>query len=117
MHFALPSKTSHPPYARASTGASANFRRQKQVQIAGYVVLALLTFYLALKSLLYLTAPGEIEDGVAAIEGRQDIVLVTVFDNDTMSEDYIRLVRANREDYAARHGIDNAETPEAHAEC
>ncbi|KIV80971.1 hypothetical protein, variant [Exophiala sideris] len=108
MHFALPSKASHPPYARASTSASANFRRQKQLRIVGYVVLGLLTLYLALKSILYLTASGDVvEDGVGTIEGRQDIVLVTVFDNNTMSEDYIRLVKANREDYAARHGYKN----------
>lgn len=106
MHFALPPrKSTHPPYARAGTSASANFRRQKQLQIAGYVVLGVLTFYLAVRFLYHSGRWGDHDDGPGAIEGRQDIVLVTVFDNRTMSEDYMEIVRTNREDYAARHGI------------
>jgi len=108
MHFALPPrKTSQPPpYARANASASAALRRRKQLQLLGYVVLGLLTFYLALRY-IFSNWVEDAEDGPGAIEGHQDIVLVTVFNNNTMSENYMRMVTANREDYAARHGYKN----------
>lgn len=106
MHFALPPrKTSQPPpYARGNTSGSATYRRRKQLQVLSYAVLGLLTFYLVLKLVLYASSAGDNEDGPSTIEGSQDIVLVTVFDNETMSEDYMRIVKVNRDDYAARHG-------------
>ncbi len=108
MHFALPPrKSSQPPiYARNNSSAAATLRRRRQLQLAGYVVLGLLTLYLILK-FIFLSGKSavELEDGSGAIEGRQDIVLVTIFDNATMSEDYMKMVRANRDDYAARHGM------------
>jgi hypothetical protein len=66
-------------------------------------VLGLLTFYLALRYIFSIWVE-DAEDGPGAIEGHQDVVLVTVFNNKLMSEDYMRMVTANREDYAARHG-------------
>jgi mannan polymerase II complex MNN11 subunit len=107
MHFALPPrKSSQPPiYARTNSSAAASLRRRKQLQLVGYVVLSLLTLYLILSfTLLSDKSADDLEDGSGAIEGHQDIVLVTIFDNATMSEDYMKMVRANREDYAARHG-------------
>lgn len=107
MHFALPPrKTSHPPpYARTNISAAA-LRWRKQLKYVGYAVLGLLTFYLLLK--FTLSDSAETDDGPSAIEGPQHIVLVTVLDNKTMSEDYMQIVRTNRDYYAARHGECNA---------
>ena len=74
------------------------------LQLLAYTVLSLLTLYLVVKLFLSFTAADGHEDAISAIEGAQDIVIVTVFDNTSMSEDYIRMVRVNRDDYAARHG-------------
>ncbi|KIX02117.1 uncharacterized protein Z518_08056 [Rhinocladiella mackenziei CBS 650.93] len=108
MHFALPPrKTSHPPpYARYAPTASTPQRRRKQLQLLGFVVLGLLALSLGLKFILSGSAEDP-DDGPSAIEGRQDIVLVTVFDHESMSEDYMRMVRANRDHYATRHGYKN----------
>jgi len=65
-------------------------------------VLGALTLYLALKYILSLKLSNGDDNG--NIEGKQDIVIVTVFDEQKMSKDAIRMVKANRDDYAARHG-------------
>lgn len=107
MHFALPPrKTSHPPpYVRSSNLTAAAQRRRKQVQLLAYIVLGLLTLLLVARLYLSWDSAGSHDNGMNSIEGPQDIVIVTVFDNATMSEDYMRIVQANRNDYAARHGI------------
>ena len=106
MHFALPPrKTSHPPpYVRNSNLTVAAQRRRKQIQLLAYLVLGLLTLYLVYEFLLPFTVRHGHENDAGAIEGPQDVVIVTVFDNATMGEDYMKIVRANRVDYAARHG-------------
>lgn len=105
MHFALPPrKPSHPlPYARKPTPTANAQRRRRQLQILGYVTLGALTLLLVLK---YIWSSGlnGVEDGPSEIEGRQDIVIVTVFNNDTMGDEYVRMIRSNRDHYAARHG-------------
>ena len=105
MHFALPPrKTSHPPpYVRNSNLTAAAQRRRKQIQLLAYFVLGLLTLYLAVKFIFSFNPVDQHDNGAGQIEGPQDIVIVTVFDNATMSEDYMRIVRANRDDFAARH--------------
>ncbi len=107
MHFALPPrKTSHPPpYVRNSNLTAAAQRRRKLIQLLAYAVLSLLTLYLVYEFVSAFRVGNGREDDATAIEGPQDVVIVTVFDNATMSEDYMRIVRANRVDYAARHGI------------
>ncbi|KIW96304.1 uncharacterized protein Z519_03373 [Cladophialophora bantiana CBS 173.52] len=110
MHFALPPrKTSHPPpYVRNSNlTTAASQRRRKQIQLGAYLVLGILTLYLVARFVLSLGLTGVHDDGATAIEGPQDIVIVTVFDNETMSEDYMRIVKTNRDDYARRHGYRN----------
>lgn len=105
MHFALPPrKTSHPPPYVRNGFPSAAQRRRRLIQFAAYTVLGLLTLYLVAKFIISYNPAVDIEDGPGAVEGPQDVVLVTMFDNATMSEDYMRIVRANRDDYAARHG-------------
>ncbi|KIW24944.1 uncharacterized protein PV07_10622 [Cladophialophora immunda] len=109
MHFALPPrKTSHPPpYVRNSNLTAASQRRRKQFQLGAYFVLGILTLYLVVRFVLSFDLTGEHNDGATSIEGPQDIVLVTVFDNETMNEDYMRIVKTNRDDYARRHGYKN----------
>ncbi|ETI27840.1 hypothetical protein G647_00289 [Cladophialophora carrionii CBS 160.54] len=109
MHFALPPrKTSHPPpYVRNSNLAAAAQRRRKQIQLLAYVVLGVLTVYLILKAFLSFRAADAHDTGASSIDGPQDIVIVTVFDHATMSEEYMGIVRLNRDDYAARHGYKN----------
>lgn len=108
MQFAIPPrKTSQPPlYARTNASASAAYKRRRQLQLLGYIVLGLLTFYLTL-SFCFSGWSEDAEDGSAVIEGHQDVVLVTIFDSKTMSDDYMKIVKVNREDYAARHGMNN----------
>ncbi|KAJ9608134.1 putative alpha-1,6-mannosyltransferase mnn11 [Cladophialophora chaetospira] len=109
MHFALPPrKTSQPPpYVRNSNLTAAAQRRRKQIQLLAYAVLGLVTLYLVYEFFLSFRAVEGTEDGAESIQGLQDVVIVTVFDNATMSEDYVRMIRANRDDYAARHGYKN----------
>ncbi len=71
------------------------------MQLLGYAVLGILTLYLFYSYLASSTAAAH--DG--EIEPNPDIVMVTVFDEKTMSKEYIRMIKANREDYAARHGM------------
>lgn len=72
----------------------------------GYIVLGLLTFLLTLRFCLSRWS-ADAEDDTAVMEGQQDVVLVTVFDTKIMSEDYMKIVKLNREDYATRHGMNN----------
>lgn len=104
MHFALPPrKTSHPPpYARNTSNTLAH-RRRRQLQLVGYVILAVLTLYLALKYILRADA-DHTKTGPSDIDGPQDIVIVTVFEDGLMSENYIHMVKKNRDHYAAQHG-------------
>ena len=102
MHFALPPrKTSHPPpYARAAQKSAATQRRRR-IQLLGYVVLSALTIYLIVRYVLS-TRSTHSQDG--AIEEDPAITIVTMFDEVKMSKAYIDLIKANRDDYAARHG-------------
>lgn len=99
MHFALPPrKTSQPPlYARASRKPP-RFR-QHQLRILGYVIFGILGVYLLFH---YVAASSAIEEFVPS--STPPVVIVTVFDEQRMSEDYIHKIKANREDYAVRHG-------------
>jgi len=79
----------------------------------GYAVLAMLTLYLVLRYILLADSDhvGS-STGRSGIEGPQDIVLVTVFDEEVMSQNYIRMVRTNRNHYAAKHGMTIKDEPE-----
>lgn len=104
MHFALPPRkgAQSPPYARAAARISAT-RRTKRFQLAGYCLLGLLTIWLLLRYTL-LNSSTELPALVQDLE--PNIVIVTVLDDDpaVMSEEYIRKIKANRDDYASRHG-------------
>ena len=96
MHFALPPrKTSHPPpYARASRSSPI---RRKQLQLGALVLSAvLLLIYLGTS----LFKPGR--ERIPA--GTADVVIVTVLDDATMSQDYIDRIVENRKYYAEKQG-------------
>src|SRR5271168_1040218 len=102
MHFALPPRKSSnpPPYARAAAARSASNRRKKLFQLGGYVVLGILTIYL-LVHYCFFSSPQpsrDDEEALHASPGGPEVVIVTVFDHDEMSEDYIRKIKINRED-------------------
>ena len=103
MHFALPPrKTSQPPpYARPAVRPHSTARR-RQLQLLGYAVLGILTIYLLYSWLRGSASPGA---NNGEIEADPDVVIVTVFDEKFMSKEYISMIKANREDYAARHGM------------
>ena len=99
MHFALPPrKTSQPPpYARASRKPPAF--GQQHWRILGYAVCIVLTIYLLFH---YVSFPIRLQESVPP--GTPSVVIVTVFDEKHMSDDYVEKIKANREDYALRHG-------------
>ncbi len=99
MHFALPPrKTSQPPpYARASRKTS--YVRQQQLRLVGYIGCSILIIYLLFRYVSFSDALVE-----STPPGTPPVVIVTVFDEQHMSDEYITNIRANREDYAARQG-------------
>lgn len=98
MQFALPPrKTSHPPpYARPVRLPT---DRRRQQLLGGLLVFTVLTLYLLVS---WIRSPGNYRDHAPA--GSPDVVIVTVFDTASMSEEYISKIKENREDYAQRHG-------------
>ena len=105
MHFALPPrKTSHPPpYARAAAARNSSERRRKLCQLGSYIVLGVLTIYLILHYAFSSPHTG-MEEIERIPSGTAPVVIVTVLDEEHMSPAYIQKIKANREDYASRHG-------------
>lgn len=100
MHFALPPrKTSFPPpYARVSAQNASSQRRRLFTSLASFLA-GLVTIYLIF-SISYL-GDTSVSDG--AIKKDASVVIVTVLD-DSLSEEYVSLIKKNRDDYASRHG-------------
>ena len=105
MHLALPPrKTSYSPlYALSAATRNSSERRRKLYQLSSYVVLGTLTIYL-----IFRYAFSSRQTGVEEIEpipaGTPPVVIVTVFDDEQTNPDYVQKIKANREDYASRHG-------------
>lgn len=101
MHFALPPrKTSFPPpYARVSA-LNTSSQRRRQIQYLAYFVFGILTIYLVFNFFSLDAAAGQ--DG--NISEDASVVIVTVFDESSMNEEYISMIKKNRDDYASRHG-------------
>ena len=78
-------------------------RRQqmKAFAILGCVVLTILVFFFRIFSSSSASLNGLSETFVP--NGPQ-VVIVTVLDTENYSEQYMRRIKQNREDYAARHG-------------
>jgi hypothetical protein len=106
MHFALPPrKTSHPPpYARAAAARNSSDRRRQLYQLCSYVVLGILTIYLIVRY-AFSSRHTDAEEIERIPAGTSPVVIVTVFDEENTSPDYVQKIKANREDYASRHGI------------
>lgn len=76
--------------------ARSNSRRRKQLQYGGILAgCALLVIFL-------FTRVSFFADRAQA--GTPKVVIVTVLDHDSMSQEYIRRIEENRRDYAARQG-------------
>lgn len=101
MHFALPPrKTSFPPpYARVPAQSSSSHRR-KQIQHLGYVVFGILTIYL----IFNVFWSNALSSQLGVIAEDASVLIVTVLDEATMTEEYISMIKKNRDDYASRHG-------------
>ena len=98
MHFALPPKGAQAtPYNHSSRGASS--LRRRPLQVTAIVAVAFCTFYLFL-SFLFGSSDGEVIPA-----GTPKIVIITIFDEKSMSKEYIEKIKVNREDYAQRHGM------------
>jgi len=101
MHFALPPRKSSfpPPYARASARNSLE-RRRRQVQYIGCLVFGILTLYLLFSLFSSRDTPAQ----HGPISEDSTVALVTVLDESSMSDEYMSMIRKNRDDYASRHG-------------
>jgi mannan polymerase II complex MNN11 subunit len=95
MHFALPPrKTSNPPpYARPSPAT-----RSRRLKLGATIAVGILALLYLLSRLF-----GSSEEWRPP--GTPEVVIVTVFDHEKMSKEYIGRIKENREDYAQRHGI------------
>lgn len=102
MHFAFPPKKSSlpPPFTIHTSKVPFGYRKKRFQQI-GYVVLGLLTVLLVFRWLI--RAQGVFDDD-GSIPEDSKVLILTVTDEKSMSEDYIRLMKVNREEYASRHG-------------
>lgn len=101
MHFALPPrKTSFPPpYARVSA-LNTSSQRRRQIQYLAYVLFGVLTIYLLFS--FFSSDVVAAQDGTISEEA--SVVIATVLDESRMSDEYISMIKKNREDYASRHG-------------
>ncbi len=97
MHFALPPrKTSHPPpYARASR--SSPIRRQ-QLQVFGVIACTILT-------LIYFATRLFSSSAEKVPADTPEVVIVTLLDDATMSDEYRERIMENRRYYASKQGM------------
>ena len=98
MQFALPPrKTSHPPpYARVSRSSPI---RRKQLQVLGVIACAaLVLIYLATR--LFSSSATE-----RVPAGTPEVVVITLLDDATMSDEYRERIMENRRYYASKHGM------------
>lgn len=98
MHFAMPPrKTSHPPpYARTSRSSPI---RRKQLQVLGLIACSIITLiYLATR--LFSSSAEKIPAGTP------EVVIVTLLDDATMSDEYRERIMENRRYYASKQGMD-----------
>lgn len=102
MHFALPPRktSAPPPYARVSAKNSSDQRR-KQIQYGSSVLFVVLTLYLLYG---FFTSDG-VSNPDDPIPKDSSVVIVTVLDEPSMSDEYMAIIKENRNDYAARHGM------------
>lgn len=107
MQFALPPrKSSHnPPYARSPR---ISLLRRRQLRTLGLIALAFLTILYLLSHLFSSQSSFRSTSSsrrVSIPAGTPKVVLVTVFDRENQSKDYVKQIQRNREVYAAQHGM------------
>lgn len=96
MQFALPPRnTPHaPPYARASRSSPV---RRKQLQFGALIACAVI-------AIIYLTTRFFSASEERGPSGTPEIVVVTVLDQATMSDEYRDRIKENRKYYANKQG-------------
>ena len=94
MQFALPPRSS--PHSVRNRSSTYGLRR-RHLRICG------IFSFLAIAILLLLSYGFSSTDTPAPKDGPK-VVIVTVLDEDRFSDQYIQRIKANREDYVARHG-------------
>lgn len=101
MHLALPSrKTSYPLASTRTNPHNAAASRRRKVQYLGYLIFTVLTIYLVLTRFWSDTVPLQ----SPLVDENASVLIVTVLDEDLMNEEYIALIKSNRDAYAKRHG-------------
>ncbi|KAE8549223.1 hypothetical protein EYB25_007739 [Talaromyces marneffei] len=102
MHHALPPRKSSkaPPFALRTSNLS--LQRRRQLKTLGIIVFALI-FVLVVLSRFF---SFSVSEQIAAVipSGIANVVLVTLFDRQVLSDRYAQWIQSNREDYASRHG-------------
>lgn len=108
MQFALPPrKPSHNvPYTRLSHSSAARRRKLKTAAVLAVVAFSFLFFVSRLFSSLSSSLTASSGEAVPT-----NIVIVTVLDEEKFSDKYIQRIKQNREDYAKRHGKNDAKVP------
>jgi len=76
-------------------------QRRRQIQYIAYLVFGILTLYL----LFGFFSSGDVSTKHGPISEDSKVAIVTVLDESSMSNEYMSKIRKNRDDYAARHGI------------
>lgn len=106
MQFALPPRkpSHHVPYTRLSHSSIARRRKLKAGAILAFIAFS----FLFLFSRLFSPSSLPVSSGEVVPAGVTNIVIVTVLDEDSLSDKYIQRIKQNREDYAKRHGKINA---------
>lgn len=102
MHYALPPRKSStaPPFPPRSSLSS--LQRRRQLKTVGIVLFVIFSALFLLSRYSYTPTRGVIKAVVPA--GTPSVVLVTLFDNEVLSQTYAQNIKTNREDYASRHG-------------
>ncbi|EGC43244.1 alpha-1,2 galactosyltransferase [Histoplasma capsulatum var. duboisii H88] len=105
MQFALPPRkpSHHVPYTRLSHSSIARRRKLKAGAILAFIAFS----FLFLFSRLFSPSSLPVSSGEVVPAGVTNIVIVTVLDEDSLSDKYIQRIKQNREDYAKRHGYTN----------
>ena len=99
MQFALPPRKSPHPLPGARSSRLPLYRRKQLKTVALFAVAILSILYL----LTHLYSSNT--TSIAAPAGTAGVVIVTLLDREHFSESYISKIKANREDYAKRHGM------------
>jgi hypothetical protein len=105
MQFALPPRQStSPPYTRSTRLSLLRRRQLKTIAVFG---LALLTIFYLLS--FFLSASDSLSE--VTPDGTPNVVIITLFDRDALSDSHIQMITKNREYYATQHGMSYAGRP------